>query len=339
MILSTEKKLLDICSSFLERDEITLIKVLLSNTDLTVTSGDKSKTIPTIIGTPQGDSLSPVLFIIYLEAALRETRKKLKTNCTNPIKEIAYADDVDFILQNKEEAEENIATIEHELGRYNLQVNTSKTEITEVHKKKDEWKKVRKLGSLLDTGNDVTRRKALAAAAHKDMFKIWVRNEKISEHRLIRIYRALVEPILLYNCGSWALTKKEEESLDAFHRRQLRRTLGIKWTEKVSTKELYDRTGCSPISNKIREARWKLFGHILRLSQEAPAQLAMTDYFKPPGIGYPGHPTLTLPGTLHNDLQSLLIPTENEHNYHQNKGKKLLTLNDLEILREQAKNK
>merc|ERR1712115_197883 len=47
------------------------------------------------IGTPQGDSLSPVLFTIYLEEALKEVRKVLPQE-TKPC-EVAYADDVYFV--------------------------------------------------------------------------------------------------------------------------------------------------------------------------------------------------------------------------------------------------
>ena len=56
------------------------------------------------VGTPQGDSLGPVLFIVYLEHALKKVRTlllrpKVKYEKEIP-NEIAYADDVDFIGQD-----------------------------------------------------------------------------------------------------------------------------------------------------------------------------------------------------------------------------------------------
>ena len=53
------------------------------------------------IGTPQRDSLSPVLFSVYLENALKEVRTILPRP-TNELEktlptEIAYTDDVDFV--------------------------------------------------------------------------------------------------------------------------------------------------------------------------------------------------------------------------------------------------
>ena len=47
------------------------------------------------IGNPQGDSISPVLFTIYLEKARREIRLELD-QIIKP-NEIEYEDDVDFV--------------------------------------------------------------------------------------------------------------------------------------------------------------------------------------------------------------------------------------------------
>ena len=68
-------KLLTVLESFLTEDDVRLVRVLLTNTTLQVRIGRAvSESLETTIGTPQGDSLSPVLFVIYLEAALRDLR-------------------------------------------------------------------------------------------------------------------------------------------------------------------------------------------------------------------------------------------------------------------------
>ena len=48
------------------------------------------------VGTPQRDSLSPVLFIVYLETALRERERTSKKEANLPT-EMAYANDVHFV--------------------------------------------------------------------------------------------------------------------------------------------------------------------------------------------------------------------------------------------------
>ena len=310
-------KLLAVIKTFLSEDEVKLIRFLLSETSLTIHSGQLSETIPTVIGTPQGDSLSPVLFVIYLEAALRELRPKISSPTAMSPSELSYADDVDFIFRTKEEATSSISTISSTLKNWNLLVNESKTEITTVNKTTDSWKTTRKLGSLLDSRQDISRRKTLATAAFHNMYKIWIRRNKLSEEKLLKLYNTLVLPILLYNCGTWGVTQKDIDSLDAFHRRQLRHLLGIKWEDKITNEELYTRCYCRPISNNITAARRRLFGHILRLDINTPAQVAMTEYFKTGGPKQRGRPPCNLPNTLNKDIGEMITITQitQEHSY------------------------
>ena len=73
-------KLLDTLQTFLGESELRMIRFLLAATSLEprLSTGD-CHSFATSIGTPQGDSLSPVLFIVYLEAALRDLRSGLPT--------------------------------------------------------------------------------------------------------------------------------------------------------------------------------------------------------------------------------------------------------------------
>ena len=69
------------------------------------------------------------------------------------------------------------------------------------------------------------------------------------------------------------------EKLDCFQRKMFRIVLGIKWFDKVSNKELYMRSGMIPIRELVIDARWRLFGHTLRLGDDTPARKAMAYYF------------------------------------------------------------
>ena len=173
------------------------------------------------IETPQGDSLSPVLFILYLEAALKEIRDLPDQKEEHLPSEIAYADDVDFASMIKYK---DIKAVQEVLKTYNLLVNEEKTEYTNIKREQkregEKWRKVKKVGSLLGDEEDMARRRSLAAAAMGKMDKIWIRKDKISQKRKINLYRALVKSILLYNCGTWGVTKTEDQKMDAFHRKQ-----------------------------------------------------------------------------------------------------------------------
>ena len=84
-------------------DDRRLIRVLLANTSLQVEfNGVMTNPFVSTIGSPQGDGLSPILFAIYLEAAIRElhARGPIRPQCdldvNLPLNAI-YADDTDFI--------------------------------------------------------------------------------------------------------------------------------------------------------------------------------------------------------------------------------------------------
>jgi len=251
--------LLNILASFLDSSEIRMIQLLLSNTWLEPrVPGASPKSFQTTVGIPQGDSLSPVLFTIYLEAALRDLRNAVaplpRADVCLPF-DVEYADDVDFVstdlvfLQRVEHAAPQV------LATWNLLVNPAKTEYTYIHRASDrineEWRTTKKLGSLLGDAEDAARRRTLAGNAFRSLYSVWLRRQQISESLRLKLYEAYIVPILLYNSGTWALTNTELCRMDAFHRTQLRRILDISHPRHISNETLYKRTKSSPLSDRI----------------------------------------------------------------------------------------
>ena len=108
----------------------------------------------------------------------------------------------------------------------------------------------------------------------------------------------------LYNCGTWGVTAVAEKKMDAFHRKQLKRVLNIKYPTIISNEKLYETCKEKPISQTMRAARWKLFGHILRRDKEIPASKAMHAYYQDLGQkGFKGRRRITLPMVLNRDLR------------------------------------
>ena len=139
---------------------------------------------------------------------------------------------------------------------------------------------------------------------------VWCRRLLISENKRLRLYNAFVLPVLPYNCGTWGLKQTEIESLDAFHCRQLRHLIGVFYPNHISNGKLYTRCQADPISAKAKKARWRLFGHILRLPVDIPANVAVTTYFESRGLrGRVGTPRITLPVVLNRDLKEAGVKT------------------------------
>ena len=62
-----------------------------------------------------------------------------------------------------------------------------------------------------------------------------------------------------------------------------------------------------PVSHEIKEARWRMFGHALRLAKETPAQKAMEYYFTPKYKykQFKGKTRTSLPVVLDKDIKEL----------------------------------
>ena len=67
---------------------------------------------------------------------------------------------------------------------------------------------------------------------------VWIKGNKLKTSTKIKSYKSLVKSILLYNCGTWALTLTKEERLNAYHRKQLKKILIIRYPTKITNKLL-----------------------------------------------------------------------------------------------------
>ena len=97
------------------------------------------------------------------------------------------------------------------------------------------------------------------------MEALWTHRKLVAQHIRINAYRAIVESVLLYNCGTWALTEVQANKLDCAQRKMIRRVLGVKLSDRITNINLYARCGIQPASVQVLNARWHLFGHSVTL--------------------------------------------------------------------------
>ena len=87
---------------------------------------------------------------------------------------------------------------------------------------------MKKVESLIDDDKDVERRKQLATVALYKLNNARIKSKRLKTSTKIKLNKSLVKPIiLLYNYGTWTLTQTEEESLNAYHRKQLNKILRL----------------------------------------------------------------------------------------------------------------
>ena len=82
----------------------------------------------------------------------------------------------------------------------------------------------------------------------------------------VRLVKAMVFPIIMYECESWTIKKAEYQRIDAFELRCWRRLLRVPWTARRSTqcdllKEISP--GCS-LEGLMLKLKLQYFGHLMQ---------------------------------------------------------------------------
>ena len=71
------------------------------------------------------------------------------------------------------------------------------------------------------------------------------------------------------------MTKTISHKQEVFHNRCLHRILRIYWPQTISNYELCRRTGTEPITQQVRQKRWRWIGHVLRMPPAALPRVAL----------------------------------------------------------------
>ena len=103
------------------------------------------------------------------------------------------------------------------------------------------------------------------------MRKIWASDLETSLK--IKIFRATVEPILLYGSETWTLSRKLEKRLDGTYTRLLMRVKNLSWKTHPTKKQMY--CDLKPVTSVLKARRAQFAGHCLRASTEVISSLIL----------------------------------------------------------------
>ena len=75
-------------------------------------------------------------------------------------------------------------------------------------------------------------------------------------------------------CGAehWRVTQRDSQRLRGFHTSCLRKICWIYWPQKITSKDLYQRTGQWDITTVVMQRRWRWLGHVIRKDRESITQ-------------------------------------------------------------------
>ena len=81
----------------------------------------------------------------------------------------------------------------------------------------------------------------------------------------VRLVKAMVFPVVMYGCESWAVKKAEHRRIDAFELWCWRRLLRVPWTTRRSNQSILKEIspGCS-LKGLMLKLKLQYFGHLMR---------------------------------------------------------------------------
>ena len=81
----------------------------------------------------------------------------------------------------------------------------------------------------------------------------------------VRLFKAMVFPVVMYGCESWTIKKAEHQRIDAFELWCWRRLLRVPWTARKSNQSILKEIspGCS-LEVLMLKLKLQYFGHLMQ---------------------------------------------------------------------------
>lgn len=278
---------------------IDAIKVLYTGSTSSILTPDgETDPIDIVAGILQGDTLAPFLFIIVIDYVLRISvdlisnkglELKPRTSSRHPaihITDTDFADDIALIANSRKNAQDLLTSLESAANCVGLHLNETKTEYIDISQQRDSTFDMKTLGGkilkqvddykylgscIMNSEKDFKARKGMAWSACNKMENIW--KSHLDNKTKVNIFRATIEPILLYGSETWTLSAKNHKLLDGTYTRLLRRVKNLSWRQHPTLRDIY---GNLPrISQTLRQRRAQFAGHCLRATNELSSSLVL----------------------------------------------------------------
>ena len=130
--------------------------------------------------------------------------------------------------------------------------------------------------------------------------QIW--RSRLAISTKLKLYNMCLLPVFLYGSDCWAISKTDARKIDALDRWCLRMLLGIKWYQFIRNDDVRRLTKQPKLTAIIQSRRLTLFGHILRMDDNADANRILLT--SPPADWgrQPGRPCITWLSTVQQDV-------------------------------------
>ena len=231
-------------------------------------------------GVCQGRILSPCLFNLYAEyimrnAGLDEGQAGIKIARRN-INNLIYADDTTLMAESKEELKSLLMKVKEESEKVGLKLNIQKTKIMAsspitsweidgetMERVKDFILGGSKITEDGDCSHEIKRQLLLGRKAMTNLDSI-LKSIDITLMTKLHLVKAMVFPIVMYECESWTIKKAEQRRIDPFELWCWRRLLRVPWPVRRSNQSILKEIspGCS-LEGLILKVKLQYFDHLM----------------------------------------------------------------------------
>ena len=245
---------------------------------------------------------------------------KAKTKTTRILmRELLFADDSALVAHSAEEMQKIVDAIFNASKKFGLKINIKKTEVLYQPnytrtREEDIMVDENKLNSVLeftDLGStissdgciddDIPRRMAKASASFGRLRqRLWIHH-----HVSMRVTRYTVQsccpPSYTEPRPGWTVYRQQVKKLHAFMMRHLRSIMRITWMDKVTNKEILERTGLPSMEVLLIRKNLRWTGHLMRMSPDRlPKQVLYSQLSS--GHRKRGRPRLRFKDTIKRNL-------------------------------------
>ena len=115
-----------------------------------------------------------------------------------------------------------------------------------------------------DHGHEIKRHLVLGRKSMTNLDSM-LKNKDIALPKQVRLVKALVFPVVMYECGSWTIKKAECRRIDAFELWCWRKLLRVLWTARRSNQSILKEI--SPeysLEGLMLKLKLQYFGHLMR---------------------------------------------------------------------------
>ena len=197
--------------------------------------------------------MSPCLFNLYAEyiirnAELEEAQAGIKIAGRN-INNLRYADDI-TLMAEREELMSPLMKVKEDSEKIGLKLNIQKTKIMAsgpiiswqidgetVETVSDCILGGSKITADGDCSHEIKRRLLLGRKVMTNLDSI-LKSRDITLSTKVHLVKAMVFPMVMYGCESWAIKKAERRRIDAFELWCWRRLLRVPWTARRSNQSI-----------------------------------------------------------------------------------------------------